>query len=102
MAKQLALAPPEGSADQSAPFIDESVEHVGVTRLRAFNSHTLREIRGALVIQDGDEPLAVLLPYATFLAMQRSLINTSEQLRAALARGPEARGASNERDSDGR
>ena len=52
------------------PYLDPSVQHVGISRLRALNVTQLRELNKTLVIQDNDEPLAVLLKYDQFLAMQ--------------------------------
>ena len=54
-------------------FIDERVKHVGVSKLRQLNSDTLRKMNGNLfVLQDGDEPLAVLLSYESYLKIQAS------------------------------
>jgi hypothetical protein len=54
----------------SIPYLDPSVQHVGISRLRALNVTQLRELDKTLVIQDNDKPLAVLLKYEHFLAMQ--------------------------------
>jgi hypothetical protein len=55
------------------PYLDPSVQHVGVTRLRAMNIEQLRDLDKTLVIQDNDKPLAVLLRYEQFMAMQERL-----------------------------
>jgi PHD/YefM family antitoxin component YafN of YafNO toxin-antitoxin module len=81
----------------SVPFIDPNVEHVGVTRLRRLNATNLRTFQKALVIQDNDEPLAVLLTYEQFLIMQRQLqavlgtieILTDDEERSGLMAGLE-------------
>src|SRR5271166_2608995 len=57
----------------SIPYVDPTVQHVGISRLRALNVTQLRELDKTLVIQDNDEPLAVLLKYEHFLAMQERL-----------------------------
>jgi len=57
----------------SIPYIDPSIHHVGITRLRSLNVTQLRDLDKALVIQDNDKPLAVLLKYEHFLAMQEKL-----------------------------
>jgi PHD/YefM family antitoxin component YafN of YafNO toxin-antitoxin module len=57
----------------SVPYIDPDVEHVGVSRLRTLNATNLRDFRKTLVIQDNNTPLAVLLTYEQFLAMQGQL-----------------------------
>ena len=61
----------------SVPYIDPSVEHVGISRLRQLNATRLRNFEKTLVIQDNNTPLAVLLKYEQFLTMQ-------QQLRSAL------------------
>jgi translation initiation factor IF-3 len=55
------------------PYLDPSVQHVGISRLRALNVTQLRELDKTLVIQDNDKPLAVLLKYEHFLAMQEKM-----------------------------
>jgi hypothetical protein len=57
----------------SIPYVDPTVQHVGISRLRALNVTQLRELDKTLVIQDNDEPLAVLLKYEHFLAMQERI-----------------------------
>ncbi len=44
-----------------------------ISRLRALNVSQLRALDKTLIIQDNDEPLAVLLKYEHFLAMQDRL-----------------------------
>lgn len=56
------------------PYIDEKVEHCGVSKLRTLNATNLRDFDKTLVIQDNDKPLAVLLSYEQFLAMQNQLM----------------------------
>jgi hypothetical protein len=60
-------------AQYAGPYIDERVEHVGITRLRSLNVSSLRENEKTLVIQDNDKPLAVLVPYEQFMAMQKQI-----------------------------
>lgn len=55
------------------PFVDPNVEHVGVTKLRSFNATNLGELQKMLVIQDNDRPLAVMMSYEQYLAIQRKL-----------------------------
>jgi hypothetical protein len=50
----------------------------GISRLRALNVTQLAELDKTLVIQDNDKPLAVLLKYEHFLAMQE-LIHRNEK-----------------------
>lgn len=55
------------------PHIDPDVKHVGISKLRALNADKLRETTETFVIQENDKPLAVLLTYDKFLAMQEEL-----------------------------
>jgi hypothetical protein len=79
----------------TVPYIDPSVEHVGVSRLRKLNATKLRQFDKTLVIQDNDKPLAVLLGYDQFLLMQTQLqavlqtveVITDQEERSALAEG---------------
>ncbi len=52
------------------PYIDESVSHVGVSTLRTLNATKLGGMRGLCVISESGKPLAVLMPYSTYLQMQ--------------------------------
>ena len=66
----------------SIPMIDPNVKHVGVSKLRDLNATRLREDQETtLVIQDNDQPLAVLLSYEKYLIIQEqlaSVMNTME------------------------
>jgi hypothetical protein len=64
----------------SGPYIDEKVQHIGITRLRMLNAANLRDLDKTLVIQDNDKSLAVLLSYENFLIMQKQLISVLETL----------------------
>jgi len=56
------------------PVIDPNVKFVGISKLRDLNATKLREdSRTTYVFQDNDQPLAVLLSYDRYLAMQRQL-----------------------------
>ncbi len=57
----------------SIPYLDPNVQHVGVSKLRALNIEQLRDLDKTLVIQDNDKPLAVLLRYEHFMAMQEQI-----------------------------
>lgn len=79
----------------TVPYIDPNVEHVGVSRLRSLNATNLRHFDKAMVIQDNNTPLAVLLTYEQFLSMQKQLqavldtveVMTDDEERSALAAG---------------
>lgn len=60
----------------SSPYIDPTIEHVGLTKLRSLNGTVLSSLDHAIVIQDNNKPLAILMPYEQFLNMQRQLIDT--------------------------
>ena len=60
------------SKRDSIPYLDPNVQHVGISRLRALNVTQLAELDKTLV-QDNDKPLAVLLKYEHFLAMQEMI-----------------------------
>jgi len=62
------------------PYIDRNVQHVGVSRLRSLNATQLREIDKTLVIQENDQPLAVLLKYEEFLIMQDQLMSVLDTI----------------------
>jgi hypothetical protein len=53
------------------PVIDPNVRYVGVSKLRLLNADKLHKLDETLVIQDDDKPLAVVLSYEQFLAMQK-------------------------------
>ena len=56
-----------GKANQvSIPYLDPTVQHVGISKLRALNVTQLRGLDKTLVIQDNDKPLAVLLSRALY------------------------------------
>jgi hypothetical protein len=63
-----------------SPYIDESVEHVGVSRLRFFNAAVLRSMDKTFVFHDGDEAIAVLLSYEQFLTLQKKLYSLTQLL----------------------
>jgi PHD/YefM family antitoxin component YafN of YafNO toxin-antitoxin module len=59
--------------DCAIPRMDRSVEHVGVSRLRKLNSDDLKSMEKTLVLQENDQPLAVLLTYEKYLVLQDQL-----------------------------
>jgi hypothetical protein len=52
------------------PRIDPNVQYVGVTKLRSLNATNLQGLNKTLVIQDNEQPLAVVISYDKFLEMQ--------------------------------
>lgn len=55
-------------------YINPNVRTVGISKLRSLNASKLRDIDKTLVIQENDQPLAVLLKYDEFLAMQKEVL----------------------------
>jgi prolyl-tRNA editing enzyme YbaK/EbsC (Cys-tRNA(Pro) deacylase) len=53
------------------PRIDPNVQYVGVSKLRQLNATNLHDLDKTLVIQDNDQPLAVIVSYEIFLEMQK-------------------------------
>jgi hypothetical protein len=76
------MAQPENTFEMAGfPYIDPKVQHVGVSKLRNLNATNLSEIKKTLVIQDpNDNPLAVLLKYEQYLAIQKQLKSLVETL----------------------
>jgi PHD/YefM family antitoxin component YafN of YafNO toxin-antitoxin module len=72
-------------AISAIPHIDPSVKFVGVSKLRDLNAAKLRSNNETTyVLQDNDQPVAVLLSYDMYLLMQQQLlqgrVNTIEML----------------------
>lgn len=59
-------------------YVNPNVRTVGVSKLRSLNASQLRNIDKTLVIQENDQPLAVLLKYEEYMAMQERLLAVIE------------------------
>jgi hypothetical protein len=57
----------------SIPYLDLGVQHVGISKLRAPTVAQLRALDKTLVIQSNEKPLAVVVKYEHFLAMQEKM-----------------------------
>ncbi len=79
-AKKAARAIMSRMSTTNIPYIDPNVQHVGISRLRSLNATQLREIDKTLVIQENDQPLAVLLKYEEFLIMQQKLMSVLDTI----------------------
>lgn len=56
------------------PRIDPDVKYVGVSKLRDLNATKLKDDQGTTyVLQENDQPLAVLLSYERYLIIQEQL-----------------------------
>lgn len=64
-----------------APYIDPNVQHVGVSKLRGLSASKLSDMRNALVIQDNDTSLAVLLRYEQYMAIQEEMKSLKETIQ---------------------
>lgn len=87
---------------KEVPYIDKTVEHVGVSMLRLLNVFRLKGLKNAMVIGDSGQPLAVLMPYSTYMAMQTVLEESANPSGAAPKVGSgfrPMRGPSNERQA---
>jgi PHD/YefM family antitoxin component YafN of YafNO toxin-antitoxin module len=92
----------------SIPRIDRGVEHVGVSRLRKLNSNDLKAMDKTLVLQENDQPLAVLLTYEKYLVLQDQLdsltrtiyVLSNQKESAALRTGIEDVNAGRTKDLD--
>jgi hypothetical protein len=65
----------------SIPLLDPSVRYVGVSKLRDLNATKLKQFEETFVFQDNDNPVAVLLSYEKYLAIQNEMlgvVNTME------------------------
>lgn len=63
--------------DVKWPVIDPRVLRVGVSKLRDMNTEWLREFAGngeIAVIQAGEEPIGVMVPYALYQTMQATIV----------------------------
>jgi len=73
----------EDNVTMNIPVIDPNVKTIGISKLRTFNAEKLRDTEKTFLIQENDQPLAVLLTYERFLIMQDqlfSVINTLDAL----------------------
>ncbi len=55
------------------PYIDPNVDHVGMDRWQEMTAPSLKRLKRTLVVRDGDRPLAVVVPFKTFLRIQREI-----------------------------
>ena len=67
------------------PYIDPNVQYVGVSKLRTLNATNLNKLDKTLVIQDNEaKPLAVVLSYEQFMAIQREREKILDTINAAI------------------
>ena len=63
-------------------YIDPTVEHVGVSKLRQLNATNLGKLKNMLVVQDNDTALAVVIRYEQYLKMQNQLEEALRTIQA--------------------
>ncbi len=62
------------------PYIDPNVDHVDAKKFRHMPPHKLKALDRTTVLRDDDVPLAVLVPYNTFLEIQDELSRLKETI----------------------
>lgn len=68
-------------------YIDPTIEHVGVSKLRQMSAANLGKLRKMLVVQDNDTALAVVIRYEQYLAMQNQLEDALRTIQAYASTG---------------
>ena len=63
-------------------YIDPTIEHVGVSKLRQLSAANLGKLKNMLVVRENDTALAVVLRYEQYLAMQNQLENALRTIQA--------------------
>lgn len=63
------------------PYIDPNVQYVGVSKLRSLNATNLQGLQAKpIIVQENNQPIAVILSFEQFLEMQRD----RDKVRATL------------------
>jgi len=68
-------------------YIDPTIEHVGVSKLRQLSAANLGRMKNMLVVRENDTALAVVLRYEQYLAMQNQLEEALRTIQAYQADG---------------
>ena len=63
-------------------YIDPTVEHVGVSKLRQLSAANLGKLKNMLVVQDNETALAVVIRYEQYLKMQNQLEQALRTIQA--------------------
>ena len=89
-------------------YIDPTIEHVGVSKLRQMSAANLGKLKNMLVVRENDTALAVVIRYEQYLKMQNQLEEALRTIQAyhsdGLAHGLQdaALGKIDRRYADGR
>ena len=75
---------------EGVPYIDTSISDIGVSQLRKLNATSLRKSKKTFVVRDNNVPLAVVLKYEQFLAMQGKL-EAAQKLVDLFAKRPDVK-----------
>jgi hypothetical protein len=63
-------------------YIDTTIEHVGVSKLRQMSAANLGKLKKMLVVQDNDTALAIVMRYEQYLEMQNQLVDALRTIQA--------------------
>jgi hypothetical protein len=63
-------------------YIDPTIEHVGVSKLRQLSAANLGKLENMLVVRENDTALAVVIRYEQYLAMQDQLEQALKTIQA--------------------
>jgi hypothetical protein len=63
-------------------YIDPTVEHVGVSKLRQLSAANLSKLKNMLVVRENDTALAVVLRYEQYLDIQNQLEQALRTIQA--------------------
>ena len=63
-------------------YIDPTIEHVGVSKLRQLSAANLGKMKNMLVVRENDTALAVVMRYEQYLAMQNQLEKALRTIQA--------------------
>lgn len=61
------------------PYIDPDVEWVGTTTFRSFNAETMKDLKRTYVVQVDNKPAAVVMPYETYMALQKAALSGGDK-----------------------
>ena len=94
----------EGMESACPPFLDAQLEYIGVRAIRTLTIEALRDLKRPLVVMPlrenvTFEPLAVIISYEQYLAMQQVLVWASLLPNGPMSNVGQASGASSRVDA---
>jgi hypothetical protein len=54
------------------PRVDPQVRYAGTTVFRSFSTEQIRKLKHTYVVHAGSNPVAVVMPYANYMALQEA------------------------------